>query len=170
MNKINTNIDYGLLDKLLAAQQWEQGELETASLMLKLIDKTYWWEINSYDFQKVSPQALCKINTLWLQYSDGRFGFSVQKNIWEYLASQFNYESEKQFGELLGWRKGGYWLSGTDLIFDLSAPMGHLPGWGLLIFWLGLPVANAFLERLCNCEFSRSKFQRTSSSSFLSCS
>jgi hypothetical protein len=72
------------------------------------------------------------IDRLWVEYSGGRFGLSVQKKI-------FNDVSQKRqkFGEQVGWSdKAGFWrgmfawLPHSKLDFTLNAPKGHLPVWG----------------------------------------
>lgn len=65
--------------------------------------------------------ALSTINKLWVNSSDGQFGFSVQKEIYQGLGGW------KAFAESVGWRRGGRWLSYRDLTFSLNAPKGHLP-------------------------------------------
>ncbi|HIK31890.1 MAG TPA: GUN4 domain-containing protein [Oscillatoriales cyanobacterium M59_W2019_021] len=52
-----------------------------------------------------------------MKYSGGRFGFGVQRRIWEEV-------------DRLGWRRGTLWLPYADLTFDIAAPIGHLPSWG----------------------------------------
>ncbi|MEH2424372.1 MAG: GUN4 domain-containing protein [Nostoc sp.] len=96
------------------------------------------------------------IDQLWVKYSNGRFGFSVQKRIWESVGKDYG-----KFGDRVGWRKWrtvvvdkwfglrqqtekqSEWLNDSDLLFNTSAPEGHLPtaphqqlkGVGLVGFW-----------------------------------
>ncbi|MFM6253057.1 MAG: GUN4 domain-containing protein, partial [Dolichospermum sp.] len=70
---------------------------------------------------------------LWVKYSDGRFGFSVQKRIYQGLGGtrEYNQEIWLKFGDKVGWRRswwrGGSWLYYSLLTFDKKAPEGHLP-------------------------------------------
>ncbi|MFM7905249.1 MAG: GUN4 domain-containing protein [Microcystis sp.] len=77
-------------------------------------------------------------------YSNGKFGFSVQKEIYESLSGTREYnerdwnnnavlcEMWEKFGARVGWRKGGSWLKDSKLTFNLElAPQAHLPGWGV---------------------------------------
>ncbi|MFM6222650.1 MAG: GUN4 domain-containing protein, partial [Dolichospermum sp.] len=68
------------------------------------------------------------IDKLWVKYSDGRFGFSVQKRIYQGLGGTRKYNEEiwDKFGDKVGWRKGGSWLC-MDITYDKKAPEGHLP-------------------------------------------
>ncbi|MBD2601085.1 hypothetical protein D3800_20635 [Microcystis aeruginosa NIES-298] len=60
-------------------------------------------------------------------YSNGKFGFSVQKEIYESLRDTREYNSEvwKNFGDHIGWKKGENCLSYSDLIFNKNAPKAH---------------------------------------------
>ncbi|MBW4592221.1 MAG: GUN4 domain-containing protein [Brasilonema angustatum HA4187-MV1] len=66
------------------------------------------------------------IDQLWVKYSGGRFGFSVQKRIWERVGEDY-----EKFGDRVGWRKGMFWnrewLNYNELTFSINAPQGHLP-------------------------------------------
>jgi hypothetical protein len=82
-------------------------------------------------------EDLRTINQLWLYYSNSKFGFSVQKEIYESLGGTREYTKIvwEEFGDRVGWRKGGDWFSWSysDRIRDYnSAPKGHLPGGYLL--------------------------------------
>jgi len=75
------------------------------------------------------------IDRLWVKYSNGRFGFSVQKKIYLevggvldgkfYAGKAFN-----KFGDRVGWKVKGSWISYTEVTFDTIAPVGHLPAVG----------------------------------------
>jgi hypothetical protein len=66
---------------------------------------------------------------LWVKYSGGKFGFSVQKRIYQSFGGRREYNEEiwEKFGDNVGCRKGGYWLYSEDITFDKKAPEGHLP-------------------------------------------
>ncbi|WP_204137300.1 ribosomal protein L7/L12 [Halomicronema sp. CCY15110] len=78
---------------------------------------------------------LCIIDHLWLFYSQGRFGFSVQKKVWEGFKSPTSYNKNwEKFGEIVGWKDRGRWPGWLSWFFDLEkysfnerAPEGHLP-------------------------------------------
>jgi hypothetical protein len=73
---------------------------------------------------------------LWVKYSNGRFGFSVQKRIYQGLGGTREYNGKiwEKFGDKVGWRKRGSWIwlyyEDITFTFDKKAPEGHLPGWG----------------------------------------
>ncbi len=129
INKSNKNIDYNQLQNLLTQGNWEEADIETAKLMLKVIGKNSWNEVYKQDIENFSCKALNTIDKLWKQYSNAYFGFSIQQNVWNEIGGELDYEKEKKFGDCLGWRKEGSWLEYDELIFKLSptTPIGHLP-------------------------------------------
>ena len=66
---------------------------------------------------------------LCVKYSGGKFGFSVQKQIYQDLGGTKDYDKKvwKSFGDKVGWRKGGSLLSYSDVTFSEGHYMGHLP-------------------------------------------
>ncbi|MEB3145320.1 MAG: GUN4 domain-containing protein, partial [Cylindrospermopsis raciborskii 1523720] len=88
-------------------------------------------------------KELRTIDNLWLRYSQGKFGISVQQEIYKNLGGtkEFNIEVWESFGDRVGWRKQGSWLYYKDLNFSLSAPTGQLP----LNFSLSAPTGPELL-------------------------
>jgi hypothetical protein len=112
------------LENLLRSRRWREADQETRVFLLQSVGKTGTDHLSEDDIGRFSCADLQKINHLWSKYSGGHFGFSVQKKIWR--NSQRNLD---RFGENVGWRKDR-WLLSSELTFDLSAPLGHLPrGW-----------------------------------------
>ena len=126
---IETGIDYRSLDGLLKAQKWQEADEETLRVMLRAARAETKGYLDSEDFELFPCEDLRIINQLWLHYSDGKFGFSVQKEIYESLGGtrDFRMEVWNDFGDHVGWRKGGNWLYISELTFDQSAPQAHLP-------------------------------------------
>ncbi len=77
------------------------------------------------------------INQLWLHYSDGKFGFSVQKEIYESLGGteEYNEQVWRNFCDRIGWRKEGKYIMYSDLTFNLKAPQAHLPYVAVDLVW-----------------------------------
>jgi CHAT domain-containing protein len=70
------------LEDYLQKEKWLEADEETAWIFcLVMILKGYknWWEL----FEKFPSYTLNEIDQLWVKYSEGHFGFSVQKRIWE---------------------------------------------------------------------------------------
>lgn len=85
------------LENLLAAELWDDADLETVDV------------INSFPTQDLNV-----IDQLWIHYSNGHYGLSVQKQIWERIIdgtipkSTMNFSllnDEEQFIYSIGWFK-----------------------------------------------------------------
>ena len=144
------------LSKLLASGRWMEADEETLRIMLKVTgrEKEDW--LNVASIQNFPSEDLSAIDKLWVKSSDGRFGFSVQKRIWESLGGNLKADDKIRnlFGEDLGWRVNKKWLRIDELTFNSSAPVGHLPAvavrlgglsWGVDGFWWEKREAYEFL-------------------------
>jgi serine/threonine protein kinase len=117
--------DYHILHNLLVQQKWQQANQETAKMFLKATrrEREGWIK----DIKIMPAQDLNTIDQLWLKASQGRFGLSIQRNLWFSLGGREDAETEERLGALLGWCKNGDWCNYSDLNFSLDAPRGHLP-------------------------------------------
>ena len=134
-----TGVDYGRLQKLLETGKWEQADQETTRAMLQAAgrEKESW--LRTEDINKFSCEDLGIIDQLWLEFSNGKFGLSVQKDIYHNLgqARSLN-ERGLNFGARVGWNGA---LTYYDLTFNLNAPKGQLPS---VAGWSG--IGGAWLE------------------------
>ena len=132
--KSGLGLDYRNLSDLLAAKKWQEADDETLQLLLKYANKKHGNDLDIYDCRNFPRQELHMIDQLWLKYSNGRFGLSVQKEIWVNnggkLDGSYDWDTYCKLADTVGWRKG-VWLSYSDLTFDASALRGHLP-WRIL--------------------------------------
>ncbi|HBL62594.1 MAG TPA: hypothetical protein DDZ80_30695 [Cyanobacteria bacterium UBA8803] len=137
------DIDYSHLRDLLAARQWQKADEETTKVMLAAAEREEEGYLEAKHIANFPYQDLRTIDRLWAKYSAGRFGFSVQKRIWEKVggSQEFPTSGDRfldlmdvawEFEKTVGWviREYGDWL-GTKIIKDreysLAAPEGHLP-------------------------------------------
>jgi len=70
------------LEDYLQQEKWREADEETAwifYLVMILEESENWWKL----YEKFPSQTLNKIDQLWVKYSEGNFGFSIQKRIWE---------------------------------------------------------------------------------------
>jgi ribosome-binding protein aMBF1 (putative translation factor) len=132
------NVDYTRLRDLLAEGKWKEADEETLAVMLKAAGREQEGWLNIMPIVMFPCTDLRTIDRLWVKYSDGHFGFSVQKRIWESLGGkpeQYDYEIYKKFGERVGWRVEEEWLDYSDITFSLNALEGYLPSrvrqWGV---------------------------------------
>ena len=100
------------------------------------------WNETSNSILNFPCTDLQTIDRLWTQYSNGRFGFSVQKDIFANLSVELNgkYPGDviwQKFGESVGWQFNGEWIHLEDWKFDISALPGHLPSLGWTVNYFG---------------------------------
>lgn len=123
--KSDRNIDYLPLQQLLAKQEFEAADRLTLQKMCELAGSAaiqrkwlYFTEVESF------PSVdLLTIDTLWRLHSEGKFGFSIQREIW--LSAGKNWDL---LWDKIGWRKGSTWTRyPQEFTWNLSAPRGHLP-------------------------------------------
>lgn len=127
-----TGIDYAPLRILLATKQWRQANDKTLELLLQATGRARQGWLTAESLQKMSCWDLKTIDDLWREYSNNRFGFSVQ---FPYFVETGNrpgrlvdVEAYQRFGDRIGWRKNGDWIVfKEELNYSLDAPSGHLP-------------------------------------------
>lgn len=160
--------DYTHLRDLLAEGKWREADQETGRVMLSVGNLAVDIKIRSGEYKyatvdnhRVSCQSadyfpctdLCTIDRLWLKYSNGRFGFSLQKRIISELgedalsllsfkkrgkgtdsqALKERIELREEFIKRIGWynhysdKGSNATKQHNDLTFAIQAPYGHLP-------------------------------------------
>ncbi len=114
--------DYTRLQDLLVAQKYREADQETTHIMLWITgrEKESWLDLESIN--KFPYSDLRTIDQLWVQKSNGRFGFSIQKEIYNQLGKDFG-----RLANQVEWTVGGKWKSHEQLMFEMTAPKGHLP-------------------------------------------
>ncbi|NER34977.1 MAG: hypothetical protein F6J93_13305 [Oscillatoria sp. SIO1A7] len=130
---------YKILQNLLAAGNWHQADEETREILLKIVARQGRW-LQKKDISKLPAEDLRIIDWLWVKYSRGKFGFSVQGQIWQQCLSekrgQLCKEMYQNFCDRLGWllwedsddRDTRYNMGRSDAIaMDLRANEGNLP-------------------------------------------
>ncbi|NJN76473.1 MAG: hypothetical protein HC796_10175 [Synechococcaceae cyanobacterium RL_1_2] len=129
------------LAELLQGGKWQAADGETNRLLLRIANCDKKGYLTESDCQKFPLLELRIMDQLWLKASGGKFGFSVQKQIWLDCGGKFNkydYHVACKFGDRVGWRKNDSWLSYSNLTFNTKALTGHLPSiWSDLSgFWI----------------------------------
>jgi serine/threonine protein kinase len=128
--KSAVGMDYRKLRDLLKAGRWKKADEETTRVMLAVAKREKEGDFDGEDIYNFPCADLRTIDQLWVKYSDGKFGFSVQKRIYQSLGGtrDYNWEIWNKFGDKVGWRKrDGFWLYYYDITFRKVAPEGHLP-------------------------------------------
>ncbi len=151
-------IDYTDLRALLTLGQWKQANEETVRVLLQTVDRDKDGWLTFDDIKQIPCAELEIIDRLWVNYSNGRFGFSVQHQIWLELGGKVSYEIERCLGDLVGWRQNGKWLPYKHLTFDLDALPGHLPAWWWCDFAGGCVncaswcIVSSLMDRVQTCQ------------------
>jgi hypothetical protein len=146
-------VDYTKLRDLLVAKNWKEADLETDKRMLEVAGRESQGWLRVEDVENFPCQDLGTIDKLWVKYSGGKFGFSVQKQIYQDLGGTKDYDKKvwESFGDKVGWRKGGSWLSYSDVTFSEGHYMGHLPRWmrmlRMYMYAAGMHPAASLLSR-----------------------
>lgn len=135
-----TGIDYTRLRDLLAAHKWQESNKETLDLILRGTRRESDGWLDALNLDELPCTELDTINQLWVAYSGGKFGLSVQSRIYEQVGGDYS-----QFGDRIGWRKESQWTNPTELNYTDNAPQGHLP-------YLGSAIAYSLLiHKLKTC-------------------
>lgn len=123
--------DYSQLEENLQNKQWQKADRETDRLLLKIAGENS--SLDAESIANLSCSTLEKIDRLWIENSNGRFGFSPQKQVYLETGNQIGLYTEttyQAFGNKVGWRTFGSWSLSGDLKFSEIAPVGHLPSPG----------------------------------------
>ncbi|XZN92746.1 MAG: GUN4 domain-containing protein [Microcoleus sp.] len=115
-------MDYRPLTKLLKTGKWQKADEHTWEILLSISLREEEGWLSAADIDNFPCTDLRTIDQLWQQYSDGRFGLSVQHQIWESVGGKYT-----EFCDRVGWRVKDNWKYYEELSFRDSAPPGHLP-------------------------------------------
>lgn len=165
-SSISTYYSYTRLRDLLAEGKWREADEETGRVMLSVASLAVERKVQAGEYKDgrvpcydriigladYFPCAdLSTIDRLWLKYSNGRFGFSVQKRIISELgedalsllsfkkrgkgtdsqARKERIELGEKFIKSIGWydpdNVGQHTKKYNDVTFAIQAPYGHLP-------------------------------------------
>ncbi|VXD11483.1 Ycf53-like protein [Planktothrix serta PCC 8927] len=123
--KSQTGIDYIPLQKLLAQQDFLEADKLSLQKLCELAGTSAaqrkW--IYFSEIERLPITDLHTLDSLWKIHSEGKFGYSVQQELW--LSVNKNWD---KFWPKIGWRTGRNWTRyPQEFTWDLTAPKGHLP-------------------------------------------
>ncbi len=140
---------YAKLESSLRKREWKAADETTKNLLLKVanIKQDHFSET---DFNKIPCEDLHKIDKLWTDNSNGHFGCSAQKDIWQEVKGNLD-----DFLIQVGW--GFYQENGSFIYqnianfrFDLNAPKGQIPV--SVVYYGGTsPGRRAYMDRIRLC-------------------
>ncbi|GMH48159.1 hypothetical protein TrVE_jg11644 [Triparma verrucosa] len=128
----SVGMDYVPLATMLATGSLVEADQFTRDALIKLAGSEEAGRTFVYftEVKKIPKTDLATIERLWLKFSGGKFGYSVQRDIWNRQKGDF-----EKFCSKIGWTtKDGEverklkWFGASEFIYDVKkAPKGHLP-------------------------------------------
>jgi hypothetical protein len=117
--------NYAELQQQLARQEYQIADKLTLAKLCELAGaaavKRKWPYFS--EIEGLPVVDLQTIDQLWLAHSEGKFGYSVQRQLW--VGAGKNWEA---LWPKIGWREGKAWTRYPNgFTWNLSAPKGHLP-------------------------------------------
>nr|QCI07765.1 hypothetical protein [Pleonosporium borreri] len=124
--KSSLKMNYEILQKLLIEKNFKEADKLTQKYLCSLAglnenNKRQWLYFT--DISLIPAEDLYTIDLLWQMYSQGKFGFSIQRKIWI-----FNNYNWNKLWQQIGWiHKGVMRRYPQEFIWTINAPTGHLP-------------------------------------------
>lgn len=141
--------NYNKLQKYLEQGKWKEADQETEKIINLFIGRKL---MKQNDLKKIPCSDLYALDILWQKHSQGRFGFSVQKRIYQgggglVSPNGYNTSTFEPFSRRIGWytfknfgrKRGAALLGSTELTYNLNAQKGHLPA-----SWILPPQSTGF--------------------------
>jgi len=120
-------LDYAPLKDLLAAGEFEKADDETRAKLIEMagpsaVDRGW---VFFTEVRAIPEDDLRTVDRLWQAYSEGKFGYSVQRKVWIKNRRQWS-----EFFAAIDWTQGenaNYRKWPEEFRYDTKAPRGHLP-------------------------------------------
>ncbi|QNI88765.1 GUN4 domain-containing protein [Synechococcus sp. ROS8604] len=120
-----SDLDYSPLQQALLEERFEEADRLTSVFLRKLAGElaerrgyVYFSEVLT-----MSGLDLVTMDRLWIAYSQGRFGFTVQARLLATLNGRYD-----KLWPRIGWKKEGVWTRYPKAFdWSLKAPEGHMP-------------------------------------------
>lgn len=139
---VSQNDAYATLRSFLKAHDWQAADQETRRLLEQ------WVHPNQDIFgaplaSDIPADVLQTLDQLWVEASNGWFGFGVQQRIWQEATAQHPNDTSaavEAFGRRVGWLRPSYdnnnfvspkWLTEPELSNSPNIPIGHFPWAGI---------------------------------------
>lgn len=143
---------YAPIKELLEDKNWIKADEATCRMMTQKVGKEGIQMLVRSDFEKFPIEDLYVVSTLWEKYSDGKFGFRKQAEIWRKSGGEIGQTRLApliKFWQAVGWISEGELpdieLNEINYQLHKDTPDGHLPTTGLRFQEVSL------LSRFANC-------------------
>ena len=121
----NVGFDYSPLQRYLLNERYEDADRFTSTKLRELAGEkavkrgyVYFSEVES-----IPSIDLSTLDKLWIVYSRGKFGFTVQAKILDSLGGRYD-----KLWPRIGWKKDGIWTRYPKAFnWSIEAPNGHMP-------------------------------------------
>ena len=126
-------VDYTKLRELLLNKKWKEADRETWTVMCQSLFLTPETQLEINQIHQLPCEDLQTVDRLWEHYSQGRFSFSVQKQIYASVKGDYI-----RFCDRVNWPTYNSPTASGQLNFSQKSPQGHLPSrsWVGGIQWL----------------------------------
>lgn len=117
---------------LLRNNRWKEADNQTTIFILQQTRRNEKDWLRLEDIDRISCDYLSELNELWLIYSNGRFGFSVQKEIYERVKSDIPLTLKGEIKRLVSeyiYLEGFRPKADSEFIFKLYYYFGLEVGW-----------------------------------------
>ncbi len=118
-------IDYSLLQKELLQQNFEEADRFTSKKLRELAgpDAEQRGYVYFSEVENMPGVDLVTLDRLWIVFSQGKFGFSVQAKLLETVDNRY-----EKLWPRIGWKKDGIWTRYPNAFtWSIEAPVGHMP-------------------------------------------
>ncbi|WP_341731783.1 serine/threonine-protein kinase [Microcoleus sp. EPA2] len=115
-------IDYHKLQDFLSSKKWQAADRETWVLMCQALSLTAGTQLEVSQIYQLPCEDLQIVDRLWVHYSQGQFGFSVQNQVYQSVKGDYI-----RFCDRVNWPTYNSATALSQLKFSQQAPQGHLP-------------------------------------------
>lgn len=116
--------EFSQLENLLKEHKWREADQETDNQIERIVGKDLSRDlVDPEDIRRFPSDDLKIIDTLWVKYSNGHFGFSVQKRIWLECGGNPAFPNHTNAWQAFAQRTG----FSNNPSYTLDAPPGNLP-------------------------------------------
>ena len=120
-----SDLDYSPLQQALLEERFEEADRLTSSFLRQLAGEQAERRGYVYFSEVLSMRGLdlVTMDRLWIAYSQGRFGFTVQARLLATLNGRYD-----KLWPRIGWKQEGVWTRYPNAFdWSLTAPEGHMP-------------------------------------------
>ncbi|MBD2577641.1 GUN4 domain-containing protein [Oscillatoria sp. FACHB-1406] len=132
-------LNYSQLSLFLSHKNFKKADRETAEKILQAVNKQKFGMLESKDIKNFPCQDLRTLNNLWLHHSQGKFGFTVQQQLYASIHNELQQQSPRnpylnsdsfdRFAERVEWKRANrpYLEPKDELPLNPAGKPGHLP-------------------------------------------